>query len=147
MSRKEVKGKGVECGRKVIQGIERALVIKGIPYLANPSAYRLDVVVSGIAMANLTSVEVNTASGVLEVEQKVFHHQRGQRTTSYRTEEVQRAFRFNVGIGATVFHRQDHVVFVELESIITNWDDAEEVNAVCELVVETIASGLMISPV
>ena len=79
--------------------------------------------------------------------QKVFHHQRGQRTTSYRTEEVQIAFRFNFGIGATVFHRQDHVVFVELESIITNWDDAEEVNAVCELVVETIASGLMISPV
>lgn len=147
MGKKEAKGKGLECGRKVMQGIERALVIKGIPYLTNPSVYRVDFVVPGITMANLTSVQVDTAHGVLEIEQKVFHHQRGQRTTTYRTEEVQISLRFNFGIGLVVYHRQDHVVYVELENFVMDWNDTEEINAMCELLVESIAGGLMISPI
>ena len=147
MGKRETRGKGIECGRKVVQGIERALKVKGIPHLANTGVYRFDFVVPGVTMSNLTSIQVDPSQGLLEIEQQVFNYQRGKRTTYYRTEEVQTSLRFAFGISLWVYHRQDHVVYVELENFVMDWSDIVEIDAMCELLVEAVAGGLMVSPV
>lgn len=147
MGKRETKGKGLECGRKMIQGIERALVTKGIPYLLNRGVYRFDYVVPGVTIDNLVTIQVDTAQGVLEIEQRVFNCQRGKRITYYRTEEVQTSIRFAFGIGLGVYHRQDHTVFVELDNFVMDWDSDTEIDAMCELLLEAVAGGLLFSPI
>ena len=139
-SRKDLNGKGVDCARRAYACLECALDTKEIPYLSTPEVYRLDFKVVKNSIPNLCTIQIDHKRGVMEFEVKAYR--KGDRDVYYRTLEVQTMMTFMVGFHLRVYNRQDHIVYVGMESLVTDWNDDMEILGACMDVVDAVAGGL-----